>query len=86
MCLGDRVPAQHCRADGVGTDAVAPASWLVAIAEFDLVAAVFGLAFGETNFASRILYALVGLSALYQAIQPPAAQRRRASSSSAVRA
>jgi uncharacterized membrane protein YuzA (DUF378 family) len=59
---------------------------LVAIAEFDLVAAVFGLAFGETNVASRIVYALVGLSALYQAIQLPAAQRRRASSSSAVRA
>jgi uncharacterized protein len=66
--------------------ASAPASWLVAIAEFHLVAAVFGLAFGETNFASRIVYALVGLSALYQAIQLPAAQRRRASSSSAVRA
>jgi uncharacterized protein len=59
---------------------------LVAIAEFDLVAAVFGLAFGETNVASRIVYALVGLSALYQAIELPAAQRRRASSSSAVRA
>jgi uncharacterized protein len=59
---------------------------LVAIAEFDLVAAVFGLAFGETNVASRIVYALVGLSALYQAIQLPAAQRRRVSSSSAVRA
>jgi uncharacterized membrane protein YuzA (DUF378 family) len=59
---------------------------LVAIAEFDLVATVFGMAFGETNIASRIVYALVGLSALYQAIRLPAAQRRRASSSSAVRA
>jgi uncharacterized membrane protein YuzA (DUF378 family) len=38
---------------------------LVAIAEFDLVATVFGLAFGDTNLASRIVYALVGLSALY---------------------
>ena len=61
------------------------ANWgLVAIAEFDLVAAVFGMAFGETNVASRIVYGLVGLSAIYQAIQLPAAQRRRTSASSAV--
>jgi uncharacterized protein len=59
---------------------------LVAIAEFDLVAAVFGLAFGETNLASRIVYALVGLSALYQAIQLPATLRQRSAASSAVRA
>jgi uncharacterized membrane protein YuzA (DUF378 family) len=51
---------------------------LVAIAEFDLVAAVFGLTFGETNTASRVVYALVGLSALYQAVRLPAAQRRAA--------
>ena len=38
---------------------------LVAIAEFDLVATVFGLQFGETNAASRIVYGLVGLSAVY---------------------
>ena len=38
---------------------------LVAIAKFDLVAWVFGLDFGETNAASRIVYGLVGLSALY---------------------
>jgi uncharacterized protein len=59
---------------------------LVAIAEFDLVATAFGMAFGETNIASRIVYALVGLSALYQAIRLPAAPRPRASSSSALRA
>jgi uncharacterized membrane protein YuzA (DUF378 family) len=53
---------------------------LVAVAEFDLVATVFGLTFGETNVASRVVYALVGLSALYQAVQLPAAQRRAASS------
>jgi uncharacterized protein len=58
---------------------------LVAIAEFDLVAAIFGLTFGETNVASRIIYALVGLSAVYQAVQLPAAQRRWASSPSAAR-
>jgi len=39
---------------------------LVAIAKFDLVAWVFGLDFGETNAASRIVYGLVGLSAVYQ--------------------
>jgi uncharacterized membrane protein YuzA (DUF378 family) len=53
---------------------------LVAIAEFDLVATVFGLTFGETNVASRVVYALVGLSALYQAVQLPATQRRATSS------
>jgi uncharacterized protein len=39
---------------------------LVAVAEFDLVAWIVGLEFGETNAASRIVYGLVGLSALYQ--------------------
>lgn len=38
---------------------------LVAIAEFDLVAWIFGEAFGSTNVASRIVYGLVGLAALY---------------------
>jgi uncharacterized protein len=38
---------------------------LVAVAEFDLVAAVFGLDFGETNAATRVVYGLVGLSAAY---------------------
>ena len=38
---------------------------LVAIAEFDLVATVFGMQFGETNVASRIVYGLVGLAGVY---------------------
>ena len=39
---------------------------LVAIAEFDLVAWVFGgMEFGETNAASRVVYGLVGLAAVY---------------------
>ena len=43
-------------------------NWLlVAVAEFDLVAAIVGLSFGETNALSRIVYGLVGLSAVYQA-------------------
>ena len=36
---------------------------LVALAEFDLVAWVVGLSFGETNAVSRIVYGLVGISA-----------------------
>jgi uncharacterized protein len=38
---------------------------LVALAEFDLVAWIFGEEFGATNAASRIVYGLVGLSAVY---------------------
>jgi uncharacterized membrane protein YuzA (DUF378 family) len=38
---------------------------LVALAEFDLVAWIFGLDFGETNAATRVVYGLVGLAAVY---------------------
>lgn len=38
---------------------------LVAVAKFDLVAWIFGEDFGGTNAASRIVYGLVGLSAIY---------------------
>jgi uncharacterized membrane protein YuzA (DUF378 family) len=38
---------------------------LVALAKFDLVAWIFGMDFGETNAASRIVYGLVGLAAVY---------------------
>ena len=41
---------------------------LVALAEFDLVAWVVGLSFGETNAVSRIVYGLVGISAAYLAV------------------
>jgi uncharacterized membrane protein YuzA (DUF378 family) len=58
---------------------------LVAIAEFDLVAALVGLDFGETNALSRIVYGLVGLGAVYQIAQQ-AAIRRRWSSSPAITA
>ncbi len=37
---------------------------LVGIAKFDLVAALFGLDFGETNAWTRIVYSLVGVGAL----------------------
>lgn len=45
---------------------------LVGIFGFDLVASIFG----DMSFLSRIVYAVVGLSALYQAIQWKAIQRR----------
>jgi hypothetical protein len=45
---------------------------LVAVAEFDLVATIFGLDFGETNAATRIVYGLVGLSGLWLAVRVPA--------------
>ncbi len=48
---------------------------LVAIAEFDLVAWIFGEEFGTTNAASRIVYGLVGLAAVY-AIAALLARRR----------
>jgi len=37
---------------------------LVALAKFDLVAWLFGEDFGQTNVASRIVYGLVGISAV----------------------
>jgi uncharacterized membrane protein YuzA (DUF378 family) len=39
---------------------------LVGLAKFDLVAWIFGgMDFGETNAASRVVYGLVGLAAVY---------------------
>jgi uncharacterized membrane protein YuzA (DUF378 family) len=49
---------------------------LVAIAEFDLVATLVGLEFGETNAASRVVYGLVGVAAAYQLTTLASVQRR----------
>jgi uncharacterized membrane protein YuzA (DUF378 family) len=49
---------------------------LVAVAEFDLVATLVGLEFGETNAVSRVVYGLVGLAAVYQIAQQGAIRRR----------
>ncbi len=39
---------------------------LVGLAKFDLVAWIFGgMEFGETNAATRVVYSLVGLAAVY---------------------
>jgi uncharacterized protein len=40
---------------------------LVALAEFDLVAKIFGMEFGQTDAASRVVYGLVGLSGIWVA-------------------
>jgi hypothetical protein len=45
---------------------------LVGVADFNLVAALFG----EGTTMSRIIYSLVGLSAVYQAIQVKGIQHR----------
>jgi uncharacterized membrane protein YuzA (DUF378 family) len=57
---------------------------LVAIAEFDLVATVFGMQFGETNVASRIVYGLVGLAGVYGVVS--LASRRSAAATRPARA
>ena len=45
---------------------------LVGVAQFDLVATLFG----TMTAATRIVYALVGVAALYEAVQWRAIQRR----------
>jgi uncharacterized protein len=59
---------------------------LVALAEFDLVAWIVGLQFGETNALSRVVYGLVGLSAVYLAARLPAMLQRVARGSRAMAA
>lgn len=57
--------------------AVGGINWgLVALAKFDLVATIVGLDFGQTNAASRVIYGLVGASAVYQVVQQHAIRRR----------
>ena len=49
---------------------------LVAAAHLDLVAAIFGMRFGETSPLSAVVYSLVALAGLYQALAWKAIQRR----------
>jgi len=49
---------------------------LAGIFHLDLVASLFGMRFGETSPASSVVYALVGLSGLYQALTWKSIQRR----------
>jgi uncharacterized protein len=48
---------------------------LVAVAEFDLVARLVGLEFGETNAISRLVYGLVGLAGVYGLVRLAALAR-----------
>ena len=41
---------------------------LVAVARFDLVAALFGMRFGEVSPLSAVVYGLVALAGTYQAL------------------
>jgi uncharacterized membrane protein YuzA (DUF378 family) len=41
---------------------------LAGVFHLDLVAAVFGMRFGETSALSSLVYGLVGLAGLYQAL------------------
>lgn len=41
---------------------------LVAFLDFDLVAFIFGMNFGETSILSKTVYGLVGVAAIYQAL------------------
>jgi uncharacterized membrane protein YuzA (DUF378 family) len=52
----------------------------------DLVAAVFGMNFGETSALSTAVYSLVGLAGLYQALTWKSIQRRWHSDLSSARA
>jgi uncharacterized membrane protein YuzA (DUF378 family) len=47
---------------------VGAVNWgLVGLARFDLVAAIFGMQFGETSALTSAVYTLVGISGLIQA-------------------
>ena len=41
---------------------------LVGLAQFDLVATLFGMRFGETSAMTSLVYTLVGLAGVYQAV------------------
>jgi uncharacterized membrane protein YuzA (DUF378 family) len=55
---------------------------LVGVAGFDLVAAIFGMGFGEKSMLSSLVYILVGLSAAVQAGMLTAGERQMAPSRS----
>jgi uncharacterized membrane protein YuzA (DUF378 family) len=49
---------------------------LAGVFHLDLVAAIFGMHFGETSPMSTVVYGLVGLAGLYQALTWKSIQRR----------
>jgi uncharacterized membrane protein YuzA (DUF378 family) len=52
---------------------------LVGLFHVDLVAAVFGLNFGEVSLATSAVYTLVGLAGLYRALALAMGRRREMS-------
>ena len=58
---------------------------LVAVARFDLVAALFGMEFGQTSPLTAIVYGLVGVAGLYHAVAWKGMQRRWHSATLATR-
>ena len=59
---------------------------LVGLFHLDLVATVFGMKFGETSGLSTVVYGLVGLAGLYQALTWKAIQHRWHSAPAGARA
>jgi uncharacterized membrane protein YuzA (DUF378 family) len=49
---------------------------LVAVARFDLVAALFGMRFGEVSPLTAVVYGLVGVAGAYQALSWKRGQNR----------
>src|SRR5512135_2023300 len=75
MALGNsRAPTQESDMKSIDVVAavlvvVGALNWaLVAAARFDLVAALFGMRFGEVSPQSAAVYGLVGLAGAYQAL------------------
>jgi uncharacterized membrane protein YuzA (DUF378 family) len=59
---------------------------LAGVFQLDLVAALLGMKFGETSGLSSVIYGLVGLAGLYQALTWKSIQRRWGSARAAARA
>jgi uncharacterized membrane protein YuzA (DUF378 family) len=59
---------------------------LAGVFHLDLVATLFGMRFGETSALSSVVYGLVGLAGLYQALTWKSIQRRWDAAPSGARA
>lgn len=59
---------------------------LAGVFHLDLVATVFGMKFGETSAMSSVIYSLVALSGVYQALTWKSIQRRWYSDAATARA
>ncbi len=59
---------------------------LVGVFHFDLVAALFGMKFGETSALTSVVYGLVGLAGLYQGLAWRSIQARRRPANAVARA